>query len=842
MVMTLGLATVSSSAAYSDAADVSLEEAVDVMSAVGVFQGADGKFSPKANLNREQAAKLIAYLDLGETAAEALPAVKVFSDVPATSWSAKYIAYCADAGYIVGDGTGKFNPTGELNGYAFGKMLLCVLGYDASIEGFTGNNWSISVAKLMQSNKIAKGISTAASATLTREQAAQYCFNTIQQRTVNYANKGTQVTINGAVIATGASAANKDGNPLLKDKLYNDSVVATAASGLFKKTTDVTDDFGRKSYSWRLDNKEIDVYTDSAAVVYTAGMNTTDGKKTIASDLAGYKFDGVELKNTSTLASSAISAYHATNNPDGVVGLPATINQNANLVDAIAGWTANGKTVEIYANSDKEVTQVVVIEYKVGTVTTLDTGKKAANGSVRNVYKVTPVGGTASNPYYVYTDAKNDESDTAVVYDGIAKKDFVTYTIANNKLYVYPTTTVTGKQTAKSGSKITVDGTAYTVALGVKDSENNVAMGDFANSNTARNFYLDQFGYVVASDEVEEETNYAIINAIVKNSSLTDTIEAELIFMDGTTKKVEVAELKLADNSNADVKTNKNNNAALTQEFCTYSVKSDGTYKLKIVPTDETVKSAVKKTTSSQVTEITKNGSPVVKVTGGDPATVTVGNSTVFVVKSVNSSGDASYKTYTGYKAVPTIGSKDDAAVTVDYLMDGSTVKFVYVDTAYGATSTAGTSKGDMIFVLGETATESLEGDDTTYYIWDALVNGKETNFKTSATKDSENHDIARGKLYEATTDTNGVVTALAKQTALTSSISDAKDGVLKVGSTNYTYDGEGETVYVIDTDWTVTSGAVSDVKTATTAALYIETETNSDEIKTMYVVLKNEA
>jgi len=134
LVMTLSLCTVSN-AKYSDAAEVDFDEAVEVLSAVGVFQGDEnGKFLPKATLTREAAAKLIAYLALGKDVAEALPAVKVFNDVEANRWSAKYIAYCADAGFIAGDGNGNFLPAAELTGYAFGKMVLCVLGYDAKIE------------------------------------------------------------------------------------------------------------------------------------------------------------------------------------------------------------------------------------------------------------------------------------------------------------------------------------------------------------------------------------------------------------------------------------------------------------------------------------------------------------------------------------------------------------------------------------------------------------------------------------------------------------------------------------------------------------------------------------
>ena len=55
LVMSMSLVTISN-AAYSDKADIDLKEAVDVLSAVGVFEGSDGKFDPKANLTREQAA------------------------------------------------------------------------------------------------------------------------------------------------------------------------------------------------------------------------------------------------------------------------------------------------------------------------------------------------------------------------------------------------------------------------------------------------------------------------------------------------------------------------------------------------------------------------------------------------------------------------------------------------------------------------------------------------------------------------------------------------------------------------------------------------------------------
>lgn len=70
-----------------------------------------------------------------------------FSDVPASFWASKYIAFGVETGYINGRGDGTFDPDGQLTGYEWAKMLLCALGYDTKVEQFVGNSWAINVAK-----------------------------------------------------------------------------------------------------------------------------------------------------------------------------------------------------------------------------------------------------------------------------------------------------------------------------------------------------------------------------------------------------------------------------------------------------------------------------------------------------------------------------------------------------------------------------------------------------------------------------------------------------------------------------------------------------------------------
>ena len=138
LVMTMSLVTISAGAKdFTDADKVNYDEAIAVLSAVKVIDGyTDGSFKPQTPLNRGQAAKIICNLVLGPTTAAELSAtVAPFSDVPANNIFAGYITYCANEGIICGYGDGTFRPTGSLTGYAFMKMLLGALGYDAEIEG-----------------------------------------------------------------------------------------------------------------------------------------------------------------------------------------------------------------------------------------------------------------------------------------------------------------------------------------------------------------------------------------------------------------------------------------------------------------------------------------------------------------------------------------------------------------------------------------------------------------------------------------------------------------------------------------------------------------------------------
>ena len=183
LVMTMSLVTISAGAKdFTDDASVKYAEGVKVMDLLGVINGyEDGSFKPANTLTRGAAAKIICNLLLTPSIADTLPADKTgFKDVPNTNVFAKYIAYCANAKIINGYSDGTFRPAATLTGFAFMKMLMGALGYDAQIEGFTGDTFAVNVAAKVGELKLAKGndafVGTKA---VTREEACLYAFNTL---------------------------------------------------------------------------------------------------------------------------------------------------------------------------------------------------------------------------------------------------------------------------------------------------------------------------------------------------------------------------------------------------------------------------------------------------------------------------------------------------------------------------------------------------------------------------------------------------------------------------------------------------------------------------------------
>ena len=531
-LMLMGMMVVGAGAAskdFTDSDEIKNVEAVDVMVALGVLEGGDkGDFQPNSILTREQAAKIICYMLLGtENAEKLVTSGAVFSDVAANRWSAPYIAYCVNMGILAGDGNGNFFPEGRLTGAAFAKMLLVALGYDAKIENYVGDSWTINVAtKAIETGIAPKGM--VLTNELSRQDAAQMAFNTLTATMVKYSNKGVDIdfgTGNGSV-SIGASSA----EPVVQtgyDNNMNADYLQFAEKyfpDLKQVTANATDAFGRPAITWKNGKpiKEIGTYAKEAELVYTEAVKGGD----LFNDLGKPTIGTVTVYNDGKNDTSKPAGFNVAKDNDKTIG-------------------GNGTLVEVYTEATATATNVTIV---------------------------------VINTYYgeisAVTAAKGDDARTVTVAgmkyetEQFAKEDPVLYTKADGKIQsMSAPETFTGKVTSKSSKgTFVVDGTTY--EWGTKGNASSIDVkGEY-------DFYTDSYGYVVAAKVVKEaDAQYAVVLDYKQGGWTGDTAQdVKLLLADGT-----IATVSAKGKNSAGISTMKDEIVAYTVDDDVYTLEKVGT-------------------------------------------------------------------------------------------------------------------------------------------------------------------------------------------------------------------------------------------------------------------------
>lgn len=190
--------TLMAGAAYKDedSIDSSLRDDITLLEALGVFQGDEnGNFNPTNNVTRAEAAKMIYVLKNNgvDDNAVAFQGVATFSDVPVGHWAEGYVNYCANLGIMSGwteNGQQVFNPNGNVTGVELTKMLLCLIGYRADIQGYTNNNsWQTNVLLDGANAGITANYTPSVYSAAPRQWTARLMVNAINAPFVTY-NRG----------------------------------------------------------------------------------------------------------------------------------------------------------------------------------------------------------------------------------------------------------------------------------------------------------------------------------------------------------------------------------------------------------------------------------------------------------------------------------------------------------------------------------------------------------------------------------------------------------------------------------------------------------------------------
>ena len=789
LVMSMSLVTISN-AAFKDADKIDYNEAVDVMNAVGVFIGDEkGNFNAKENLTREQAAKIIAYLELGSKAADAMVGGNTFTDVASSRWSAGFIAYCAQAGIVSGVGDGKFDPAGQLTALQFGKMLLVELGYDAKAEKMVGTDWAINTSKLMATAKLMDGIDGSVNQVLTREKAAQMTLNALEAPMVTYETKGSSISVNGAEINFGASVAKyetstiaKDQN-ISKDKLTSGEYTVELGEKLYKdlKKNSTTDAFERPATEWKLKAASIGTYADKADATYTAATKIS----AIYADLG--LSDGIS-KSKVTMYVDGDDVNYATD--------PATKNFVKGETTKVG---ADGSLLNVYYDNDAETITLVLINTYVGEV-----GAVYKQSSTKDAYVTIKTGDGYTKPA---TTIKSEYKT-----DAFAKGDIVAYTYSNKSgddgiQSMALAEKVTGKMsTFTTAGSVTVGGTKYDANAKSVATVKETLNGDVDNG-TEVTAYLDAYGYVLYL-KANTSKQYAVVLDYGAGSRL-ESARVKLLFTDGTTKKVDLDKAVYMDGTTEKLATIVSGTSTAANEvskydIVSYTISSDG-YKLTLVA------NAAQTSTSANDKVIT-NGSPAMKFAG---TTLPADGETIFLTETKKSStSNTTYSVYEGIANVPTAKmlSNDetwyaaykkagDSAYTVVFLLNNDKVQM-------------SSGNKDVIFVKGNSDGKSYTKDLGYYFAYTAYLDGEKFELK------SENAITEWTLGYGPQYNDKGILTgfeqkanssASAADVLYTTTTGDTKNSVVKLGGSVYAY-GKDVKVYMINVEGDVNAIDVTSI------------------------------
>ena len=847
--MVLGMLVMGSSAAsYQDVNDSYNQEAIEVLQAVGVMTGDEnGNFNPDAKVTRNEMAVVMANL-LKLDYEYYTGATTSFTDVP--EWAEKYVAACQANGIISGYSETTFGGSDNVTAAQAALMMMKALGYFQYAPDF-GDDWQLSTVKQASKIDLYDGINAGATAALTRNEIAQLVLNTLKADMVEFnGSVGTNITTSDGTSVTVGYVAKYDPYAAPAGANYNnatagshDAVYRQLVEELFGddlKLTHPDDAMNRVSNKWTYKTQVVGNYAQTPDYTFVVGKAQT-AEELIKDEL------GKNITQPGAIASVN----------GGTEGTTAALNLKV------------GDTVEIYMNDTaaETVAVVAVTRYSVDRLTA-DVGTKGEGDDLE-----VRLPGTAMSSYR--------PADEVVGYEGLKKDDVIYYYQDNDNVYhVFKAESFDGKLTSiKNQNPYTyvVDGEDYIANGNLTPEAMNIAAPVF---NTEYRFWVDNNGYVVYGDELEDAlSDYVVIQdmkyvGVDANSALGDTarVEARLVKMDGTTQVVTINSIV----SYASGKTCKwmgstsaNNNAAANSDaastgiqgrylvvdtagtpslngtvagfvddmFFTYTINSDGEYDLTYV-----------NGTDVAVTEISDSGITLTagKVFDGTN-TIPVTDDTVFVV--AKTSNGTKFDVYTGKNNAPDLTTAKGAYVTED-----GVVTYMYID-AY----TGSTFSGNTLFIMDDSpiAYYEVKKDDGTKYgynTYKAAVNGVYEEVKIAAS--SLSTVTATGApvavdFFSPTYNEDGVITSL---TAATNDQPMAY-GYKLTGTTLVTGKTYGSATYAnayvcendvpvfyMDEDGDVSELTAADLSNDANDQIYVVTTNNTDNKVKFLVIMEKDA
>ena len=836
LMMTVSLMVVASAASiedYEDADSVSDQyvEAVDVLTGMGLFKGDENGFRPQDPINRAEVSTIIYRMmskdtDDSDVGAYAGYADESFTDLDTLGWNADgYIGYSTNLKYVIGNGDGTFNPTGNITGYELLTILMRLVGYDENDE--FAENWPINVMKVVDElGLLAAGYIDNLNAPLTREEVAYLIFATLTQvqkvyytpafgyRPYPTANMGTTIGKDNFKLTQNNTAHDDWGRPFYT-WTYNTGSKTTTIN--YPVTADFETAATECDVVVALDENDdvtVNTITLNGKEYTSAATNLLNGNR---------KFDATETKKTVGAQGRLTEIY-------SYVDTKGAAKVDVVMIDQFLAKVVDVKDATFDAADHLKTPATIVLDiYQVNTA-------PSAAGSAK---QVTLTNGSVN---YEYT-----KGDMVLVYAETDYNDNVENGTAQQVEILGEADAVIATQTAYRNGEYSKfgDDTYYWAAQ--------YHLGNRGNNNTNYVVYTDTYGNLIGLAVPTATYGYGVITAIAWQDSdhLEDEyIEANIMGVDGTPLNNVTITNNWTNNgngngdfssvTNAKVSEDKNKNGAFYNHLVKYSVDANGGYEIEAMGPYH-----------NAAATLNPNVSYVAQSNNLKPA---VNDNTVYLVKTTGADGKPVYTSYTGYKNVSAMSGAEICwfPTTTD-----AYIEYIYVDATKavyaGSTELAtvfddgldmesGNLKGYDMWVNGEEVTRFVGGGKT---LADALNAGKQTESAIASTGtylvtyDANGFILSMDLLSWAGDSTLGLNTTkldayYCDGTVIRNSTS-AAEGAVSYGIAN-------ANIYVIHSaSQTVTEGDYADVADATAGVLnYMVLSADSKNVVTTYVVVND--
>ena len=782
VVMAVGVLVLPANAAteFTDDADITHDEAVAVLSGLGIVNGVgDGSFNPDGTFTRAQAAALLANVVLTpDYAKELVGGTTKFSDVAATNGYNKYITWAVEDGYIHGYPDGSFKPNKELTGLELAALMLEVLGQELPTDGSYRNFVTQQTKKLGLNAGITGYV---ASNVISRDDAVQMMFNTMTTNTTGEKMwavfKGSEVVeyFSSALEAYIAASAMNSSSGTSDYKADTTSAKGTILNDTYKVTANNDpDDFGNPQSGWKQTTTGKTLYSEAAEP--TKSYTTAVKLSKIYDDLgltsvkqATWYVNGD--KQTTTLAVAA-------NGGDIVTG--------GNSVR-----TGNGVRTNVFVDADGAVT-ITIATPVFAKVTKVEDVKDA------NTNKVTRTATFAS-----VSSNGNSAGYTSTKFVDLAKNTYVViYVGANDSVGdVVPAKTVTGtytkKTTANSIDVYTIGDNTYELARSAKNEtvEANKFKPDLGKEISV---YVDEYGYILGS--VTPSSGEAKLDNFIYVLAASAATQGAGNYLTGGNqnfvgKVYGILSTGAYGEYDVNYGTTNPNSSGLLQPSHAYAYKNNDAGEM------------IGTGPSNAFTEMTNSGVTTADFTGGAvsiaaTSTYAVNSSTLFLY----------YTQATGTKTIENFSQRTGTAnagfiasgkgfVIAD---DNSLAHVVIVSSDYAA----GTQYADVAYIdidgtVPSSAVATASGTEYTFTYTAYTAAGEKIEI-TETKKNVDTATVSEDGLY--TYNTDGTLGQKVTQSAITEPTEITVLGsTIKVGSNYYSYDAEN--VCFLGDDAVLTTG-----------------------------------